>query len=144
MANEKTLAIVKPDAVRKGVIGEIIQKMEEANLKPLAIKMLHLSKQRAEGFYQVHKEKAFFSDLVAFMSSGPVVVCCLEGENGVAKWREAMGATDPSQAKEGTIRFDYGTDIQNNAVHGSDALDTARFEVSYFFEPEELLNYEWD
>lgn len=144
MAVEKTLAIIKPDAVRKGVIGEIIQRMEEANLRPAAIKMIHLSNQKAEGFYAVHKDKGFFSDLVGFMTSGPVVVVCLVGENGVAKWRDAMGSTDPVSAKEGSIRRDYGSDIQNNAVHGSDGNDTAKFEVSYFFEPEEVFNYEWD
>ncbi len=144
MSLERTLAIIKPDAVKRGVIGEIIQKMEEANLKPLCIKMLHLSRERAEGFYTVHKERPFFRDLVNFMISGPVVVFCLEGENAVAKWRAVMGATNPDQAESGTIRRDYGNDIQCNAVHGSDGSDTARTEIGFFFESAELLNYEWD
>lgn len=143
MAIERTLAIVKPDAVEKGVIGEIIQKMEEGNLKPIAMKMLKLDKTRAEGFYAVHKDKPFFGDLVTFVTSGPVVVMCLEGENAIAKWREVMGVTNPDEAAEGTIRKDYGTDIQCNVVHGSDSLDTAKFEVGYFFEAGELLSYEW-
>lgn len=143
MSVERTLAIVKPDAIEKGVIGEIIQRMEAANLKPIGVKMLYLDSARAEGFYAVHKGKPFFSDLVRFMCSGPIVVLCLEGENAIAKWRVTMGATNPDVAEPGTIRKDYGTDIQCNAVHGSDSKDTAHFEVAYFFESNELFSYEW-
>ncbi len=143
MGIERTLGIVKPDAVEKGVIGEVIQRMEAANLKPIGLKMLYLDSARAEGFYAVHKNKPFFSDLVRFMCSGPVVVMCLEGENAIAKWRATMGATNPDVAETGTIRKDYGTDIQANAVHGSDGADSAQFEVSYFFEQSELFSYEW-
>lgn len=143
MAVERTLAIIKPDAVQKGVIGEVIQKMEEANLKPVGIKMLQLTKDRVEGFYAVHKDRPFFGDLVKFMASGPVVVFCLEGTNAIANWRKVMGATNPDQAEAGTIRQDYGTDIQCNAVHGSDSPQTAAFEVGYFFEAAELVTYDW-
>jgi nucleoside-diphosphate kinase len=143
MAVQRTLAIIKPDAVQKGVIGEIVEKMEEANLQPIALKMIHLDRARAEGFYAVHKEKPFFNDLVAFMASGPIVVFCLEGENAIAKWRATMGATNPDQAEPGTIRQDYGTDVQNNAVHGSDGKETAQSEIGYFFEQNELFSYEW-
>ncbi|MBI2343027.1 MAG: nucleoside-diphosphate kinase [Deltaproteobacteria bacterium] len=143
MALERTLAIIKPDAIQKGVIGEIIQKMEEANLKPIGIKMLHLDHARAEAFYAVHKEKAFFADLVNFMASGPIIVLCLEGENGVAKWRVTMGATNPDQAADGSLRKDYGSDVQCNAVHGSDGPDTAQFEINFFFEQNDLYAYEW-
>lgn len=143
MANEKTLAIVKPDAVAKGVIGEIIQKIEEVNLKPVAIKMMHMDAAKAEGFYAVHAERPFFGELVSFMTSGPCVVMCLEGENAISTWRATMGATNPDEAEAGTIRKDYGSDIQNNAVHGSDAPETAAFEVGYFFEANEVCDYEW-
>jgi nucleoside-diphosphate kinase len=143
MGVERTLAIIKPDAVEKGVIGEIIQKIEEANLKPIGLKLLHLDNARAQGFYAVHDDKPFFKDLVGFMTSGPVVILCLEGEKAIAKWRATMGATNPDQAESGTIRKDYGSDIQCNAVHGSDASDTASFEVSYFFDQSELFSYEW-
>ena len=143
MATERTLAVIKPDAMEKGIVGTLIQRMEEANLQPIGIKMLKMDKKRAEGFYAVHKDKPFFGDLVKFITSGPVVVLCLEGENAIAKWREVMGATNPDEAAEGTIRKDYGADIQCNAVHGADAADTAAFEVGYFFESNELLTYEW-
>lgn len=143
MAVERTLAIIKPDALEKGIIGDVIQRMEEHNLKVIGGKMLKLTKEKAEGFYAVHKGKPFFNDLVKFMSSGPCFVLCLEGDGAIAKWREVMGATDPEQAAEGTIRSDFGTNIQCNAVHGSDAPDTAKFEVGYFFEPHELVKYEW-
>lgn len=143
MAVERTLAIIKPDAVEKGVIGEIIQRMEENNLKIVAMKMLHIDKKRAEEFYAVHKGKPFFESVTSFMASGPCVVMVLEGPNGIAKWREVMGVTDPEQAAEATIRRDFGTDIQSNAVHGSDSPETAKFEINFFFEPHEILQYEW-
>lgn len=143
MAIETTLAIIKPDAVTKGVIGEIMNRIEAHELKIVGIKMLQLNKKKAEGFYAVHKEKPFFGPLVEFVTSGPVVVLALEGDNAIKKWRDVMGPTDSTAAPAGTIRGDYGTDIQNNAVHGSDAPETARFEVSYFFEPHELVKYEW-
>ena len=143
MAVEQTLAIIKPDAMEKGVIGEIILRSEEANLKMTACKMLHLDKPRAEGFYAVHKEKPFFSGLIKFITSGPCIVMVLEGENAIEKWRKTMGVTDPEQAEEGTIRKDFGTNIERNAVHGSDATETAAFEVPYFFENSEIVNYEW-
>lgn len=143
MAVEKTLAIIKPDALEKGVLGEIIQRTEESNLKVVAMKMIHMDKQRAEGFYAVHRGKPFFDSVTSFMSSGPSVVMVLEGENAIKKWRETMGATDPEQAADGTIRKDFGSDIQSNAVHGSDASDTARFEMGYFFEQHEIVQYDW-
>lgn len=143
MTLEQTLAIIKPDAMEKGVIGEIILRAEEVNLKMIGCKLLHLDKKRAEGFYAVHKGKPFFDSLVKFMSSGPSLVFVLEGENAIDKWRETMGVTDPEKAADGTIRKDFGTSIERNAVHGSDAQDTAKFEVSYFFEPHDLVSYEW-
>ncbi len=143
MAKERTLAIIKPDAVQKGVIGEVMNRIEAHELKIVAIKMLQLDTARAKGFYAVHKDKPFFAPLVEFMTSGPVVAMALEGEGAIAKWREVMGPTDSAKAPEGAIRGDYGTDIQSNAVHGSDATDTAKFEVSYFFEPHEIVSYEW-
>ena len=143
MAVERTLAAIKPDALEKGVIGEILQRAEEANLKMVGCKMLKLDKKRAEGFYAVHKGKGFFDSLVTFMTSGPSLIFVLEGENAIAKWREAMGVTNPEEAAEGTIRKDFGASIERNAVHGSDAPETAKFEVSYFFEPHEILSYEW-
>lgn len=143
MAEERTLGIIKPDAVQKGVIGSIMNRIEENELKIVGIKMLQLDKKRAEGFYAVHKAKPFFAPLVEFITSGPVVIMVLEGQEAVKKWRDVMGPTDSTKAAEGTIRGDYGTDIQCNAVHGSDAPETAKFEVGYFFEPHEILNYEW-
>lgn len=144
MAAERTLAIIKPDAMTKGVIGQFINRIEENGLKVVAMRMQQLTKDKAEGFYAVHKDKPFFGDLVKFMTSGPVVVMCLEGKDAIAKWRTVMGATDPAKAAEGTIRADFGTDIQCNASHGSDAPETAKFEVAYFFEPTDLVKYEWD
>ena len=143
MALEKTLAIIKPDALEKGVIGEICKRIEEGGLKIVGMKMLQLTPKRAEGFYAVHQGKPFFASLVKFMSSGPGVVMCLEGENAIKRWRDLMGATDPEKAAAGTIRKDFGTNIERNATHGSDASDTARFEVAYFFESGELVHYEW-
>jgi len=139
MAKELTLSIIKPDAVRKGVIGGCLAKLEEAGLRIAATKMVHLSREQAEAFYAVHKERPFYGSLVEFMTSGPVVVSALEGDNAIAKNREVMGATDPAKADEGTIRKLYGANIENNAVHGSDAPDTAKTEVAFFFEPSELV-----
>jgi nucleoside-diphosphate kinase len=143
MAIERTLSIIKPDGVEKGVIGKIITRFEEHALKPVGIRMQHLSRQEAEGFYAVHKERPFFKDLCAFMTSGPVVVMVLEGENAVAKNRELMGATDPKKAAAGTIRADFARSIDANTVHGSDSLENARIETGYFFRATEQFAYEW-
>ncbi len=133
MAVERTLSIIKPDAVAKNVIGEIYSRFEKGGLKIVAARMAHLSQAEAEGFYAVHKERPFFKDLVKFMTSGPVMVQALEGENAIAKNRELMGATDPKKADKGTIRADFADSIDANAVHGSDAAETARNEIAYFF-----------
>ncbi len=133
VAIEQTISIIKPDAVAKNVIGEIYSRFEKAGLKIVAAKMLHLSKEQAEGFYAVHKERPFFNDLVAFMTSGPVMVQVLEGDNAVAKNRELMGATNPKNAEPGTIRADFADSIDENAVHGSDSLENAAIEIAYFF-----------
>ena len=133
MAVERTLSIVKPDAVAKNVIGKIYTRFEEAGLKIVAARMVQLSRPEAEGFYAVHKERPFFNDLVEFMISGPVMVQVLEGENAIAKNRELMGATDPKKAEKGTIRADFADSSDANAVHGSDAPETAAVEIAYFF-----------
>jgi nucleoside-diphosphate kinase len=133
MAAERTLSIIKPDAVAKNVIGQIYARFEGAGLKIVAVRMMQLSATQAEGFYAVHRERPFFRDLVKFMVSGPVVVQVLEGENAIAKNRDLMGATDPEKAAKGTIRADFAESIDANAVHGSDAADTARTEIGYFF-----------
>lgn len=133
MAIEQTISIIKPDAVAKNVIGQIYSRFENAGLKIVAAKMVHLSQERAEGFYAVHKERPFFGDLVAFMTSGPVMVQVLEGENAVAKNRELMGATNPKNADAGTIRADFADSIDENAVHGSDSAENAAIEIAYFF-----------
>jgi nucleoside-diphosphate kinase len=133
MAIERTLSIIKPDAVAKNVIGKIYQRFEDAGLKIAAARMAHLSEREAGEFYAVHRERPFFKDLVAFMTSGPVVVQVLEGENAIAKNRELMGATDPKKAAPGTIRADFADSIDANAVHGSDAPGTAAAEVAFFF-----------
>ena len=133
MAIERTLSIIKPDAVAKNVIGKIYQRFEDAGLKVIAARMIHLSKADAEGFYAVHKERPFFKDLVSFMISGPVMVQALEGEGAILKNRDLMGATDPKKAVAGTIRADFADSIDANAVHGSDAADTAKVEIAYFF-----------
>lgn len=138
MTIERTLSIIKPDAVAKNVIGEIYSRFEKGGLRIVAAKMLHLSREQAEGFYAVHKERPFFKDLVDFMISGPVMVQALEGEGAVAKNRDIMGATNPKNAAEGTIRADFAANIDENAVHGSDAAETAAVEIAYFFKPEEL------
>ena len=138
MAIERTFSIVKPDAVAKNHIGEIYARFEKAGLKIVAAKMLHLSREQAEGFYAVHKERPFFNDLVEFMISGPVMVQVLEGEDAVLKNREIMGATNPKEAAPGTIRADFASSIDENAVHGSDAQETAAQEIAYFFETSEI------
>ena len=132
-AVERTFSIIKPDAVAKNVIGEIVARFEKAGLKVVASRMTHLSRAEAEGFYAVHKARPFFKDLVEFMISGPVVLQVLEGENAIQKNRDLMGATDPKKAEKGTIRADFAQSIDANAVHGSDAPETARTEIAYFF-----------
>ncbi len=138
MAVERTLSIIKPDAVANNVIGSIYSRFEQAGLRIIAAKMLQLSRAQAEGFYAVHKERPFFDDLVDFMVSGPVMVQVLEGEAAINKNREVMGATDPSKAEAGTIRADFATSIDENAVHGSDGPDTAKTEIAYFFGADEI------
>ena len=138
MAIERTLSIIKPDAVAKNVIGEIYTRFEKADLKVVAARMMHLSKEQAEGFYAEHKERPFFNDLVSFMTSGPVMVQVLEGENAVLTNRDLMGATNPADAAAGTIRADFAQSIDENAVHGSDSVESAAREVAYFFATEEL------
>lgn len=133
MAIERTLSIIKPDAVAKNVVGEIYSRFEKAGLKIAAAKFVHLSRAQAEGFYAEHKERPFFNDLVEFMTSGPVMVQVLEGEGAVLKNRDLMGATNPKEAEAGTIRADYASSIDANAVHGSDAVESAKREISYFF-----------
>ncbi len=133
MANERTLAIVKPDAVKRNVIGEIIRRAEAGGLRVAAARFLHLDRRDAEGFYAVHRERPFFGSLTAYMSSGPVMVLVLEGEGAIATWRGLMGATDPAKADAGTIRKDLGLNVEQNATHGSDAPETARTEIAYFF-----------
>lgn len=136
---ERTLSIIKPDAVAKGVIGKILDRFESNGLRVAALKKLHLNKAQAGDFYAVHKERPFFKDLVEFMTSGPVVVSVLEGDNAVAKNRELMGATNPKEAKAGTIRADFAQSIDANAVHGSDSLDNAKIEIEFFFKNDEIL-----
>ncbi len=138
MAIERTISIIKPDAIGKNVIGEIYSRFEKGGLKVIAAKMKHLSKSDAEGFYAVHKERPFFGDLVGFMTSGPVMIQVLEGENAVSKNRELMGATNPSDADAGTIRADFAQSIDENAVHGSDSAENAKIEMDYFFNEDEV------
>lgn len=133
MALERTLSIIKPDAVAKNVVGEIYSRFEKAGLKVVAARMKHLSRQEAEGFYAVHRERPFFNSLVEFMSSGPVMIQALQGDNAVLKHRNLMGATNPRDAAKGTIRADFADSIDANAVHGSDSLDNAAIEIAYFF-----------
>ena len=140
MAVERTLSIVKPDAVKKNAIGQIIARFERAGLRVAAARMMHLSRAEAEGFYAVHRERPFFRDLVDFMISGPVLVQVLEGEDAIAKNRELMGATDPKKAAKGTIRADLADSIDANAVHGSDGAQTARTEIAYFFPAGEVFS----
>jgi nucleoside-diphosphate kinase len=143
MAIERTFSILKPDALQSGVIGKVLAKFEEAGLKPVAMKMVQLTKAQAEEFYGIHKERGFFKDLISFMTSGPVIVQVLEGENAVAKNREVMGATNPKNADEGTIRRSFAKSIDANTVHGSDSAENAKIEIAYFFAGSELVKYDW-
>ena len=139
MTLERTLSIIKPDGVEKNLIGEVYRRFEQAGLRIVAARMMHLTRAQAEGFYAVHKARPFFADLCKFMTSGPVVVQVLEGENAVAKNREVMGATNPANAAEGTIRKLFAESIEANSVHGSDSVDNARIEIAYFFAGYELV-----
>jgi nucleoside-diphosphate kinase len=137
---QETLAIIKPDGVARGLIGEVIRRIESHGLKVKAMKMVHLSKKEAEGFYAVHRERPFFGSLTSFMSEGPVVLMILSGENAIQAWRDLMGATDPAKSAPGTIRREFGLSIERNTTHGSDAPETAAFETSYFFSRMEACN----
>ncbi len=139
MAIEQTFSIIKPDAVERNLIGDILKMIEESGLKIKATKMIHMDRAKAEGFYAVHSERPFFGELVDFMISGPVVVSCLEGENAIQAYRDLMGATNPADAAEGTIRKRFALSLQNNSCHGSDAPETAKTEVAYFFNDDELV-----
>jgi nucleoside-diphosphate kinase len=139
MATEKTFSIIKPDATRRNITGKVVDRLEQAGLRVVASKRIHMSREQAEGFYAVHKERPFFNDLCTFMTSGPVVVQVLEGENAVAKNREVMGATNPKDAAPGTIRADFAESIEANSVHGSDAAETAAQEIKYFFTDAEIV-----
>ena len=135
---ERTFAIIKPDAVKKGSAGKILARIEEAGFRVCALRMIHMSKRDAEGFYYVHRERPFFGGLTDFMSSSPCIVMCLEAPGAIKKWRDLMGATDPAKAEAGTLRKEFGASIDNNATHGSDAPETAAFELGYFFRGMEL------
>ena len=137
---ERTLSIIKPDGAERGLIGEVIKRLEANNLNIVAMKMVFMTKAQAEGFYAVHKERPFFESLTAFMSSGPAIVMVLEGDNVIARYRELMGATNFEDAAEGTIRREFATDIEKNVVHGSDAPETAAFEIAYFFNSFEIID----
>ena len=136
---ERTLSIIKPDGVRRGIVGEVIKRIEKSGLKIIASKMIHMTRQETEGFYAVHREKPFFNSLTAFMSSGPCLVMVLEGENAISHYRNLMGATNYKEAAEGTIRREFATDIEKNVVHGSDARETAAYEIGYFFSGLEII-----
>ena len=139
MATERTFSIIKPDATRRNLTGAVTKMLEEAGLRVVASKRIHMTRQQAEGFYGVHRERPFFNDLVTFMTSGPVVVQVLEGENAVARNREVMGATNPANAEEGTIRKTHAESIEANSVHGSDSAENAKIEIDFFFKPEEIV-----
>jgi nucleoside-diphosphate kinase len=139
LAIERTFAIIKPDAVKRGVAGDILSRIHKAGFAIVAIKSMRLTQVEAEGFYAVHRERGFFGELTAFMSSGKIIAMVLEAEGGIARWRDTMGATDPAKAAPGTIRRDFGTSIQNNCTHGSDAPETAAFEIGYFFAGHDLI-----
>ena len=141
MATERTLSIIKPDAVAKGHIGAILSRFEQAGLRVVAADMQHMTVEQAQQFYAIHKDRSFFQELVSFMTTGPVLVTVLEGNNAVAANREIMGATDPKQAAPGTIRADFAESIDENAVHGSDSLDNATTEIAFFFKPQEICKY---
>ncbi len=136
---ERTLSIIKPDAVERGLIGEVVKRLEQNDLNIVAMKLIHMTKEQAQGFYAVHRERPFFDSLTDFMCSGPAVVMVLEGDNVIARYRELMGATNYEEAAEGTIRKEFATDIEKNVVHGSDATETAAFEISYFFNRFEIV-----
>ncbi|HSH42468.1 MAG TPA: nucleoside-diphosphate kinase [Arenicellales bacterium] len=138
MAVERTLSIIKPEAVARNIIGEIYSRFEKAGLRIVAARMMHLSEEQAKKFYEVHKDRPFYNDLVAYMQSGPVMVQVLEGENAIARNREIMGATNPAEAAEGTIRADFAESVEENAVHGSDAPETAKAEIAFFFNEDEI------
>ena len=138
MGTEKSLSIIKPEAVERRLIGEIVRRLEGTGLRIVAAKLLHLDLEKARAFYAVHRERPFYSSLTEYIASGPIFVSVLEGENAISKNREIMGATDPSKAAAGTIRRQWGTDVEKNAVHGSDAPETAAWEISFFFQPEEI------
>jgi nucleoside-diphosphate kinase len=137
---ERTLSIIKPDAVKRGLIGEVVKRLEQNQLNIVAMKMIYMTKDQAKGFYAVHQQRPFFESLTDFMCSGPAVVMVLEGDNVIARYRELMGATNYEEAAEGTIRREFATDIEKNVVHGSDAPETAAFEISYFFNSFEIVN----
>ena len=137
---DRTLSIIKPDGVKSGVIGEVVKRLEERHINIVAMKMIYMTKKQAEGFYAVHRERPFFGSLTDFMSSGPAVVMVLEGEGVIAQYRKLMGATNFEEAEEGTIRRDFATDIEKNVVHGSDAPETAAFEINYFFNSFEIVS----
>jgi len=137
---ERTLSIIKPDGVKRNLIGEVVKRLEESGINIAAMKMIYMTKNQAEGFYAVHRERPFFGSLTDFMSSGPAVVMVLEGEGVIAKYRKLMGATNFEEAEEGTIRRDFATDIEKNVVHGSDAPETAEFEINYFFNSFEIVS----
>ena len=139
MAIERTLAIIKPDAVGRGLTGEILSRIHKAGFQIIAVKSMHLTRKEAEGFYAVHRERGFFSELTEFMSSGKVVVLALEAEGAILKWRETMGATDPAKADSGTIRKEFGASIEQNAIHGSDSDENANIEIAFFFAESELI-----
>jgi len=141
MAIERTLSIIKPDGLEKAAIGRIVARFEEQGLKPVAMRLTHLSQRQAEGFYAVHRARPFFRDLVTFMTSGPVVLMVLEGENAIQRNRDIMGATNPANAAAGTIRKDFATDVEKNTVHGSDSAETAKTEIAYFFPETEIHSY---
>src|SRR5260370_20568167 len=141
MALQRTLSIIKPDGLEKGIIGKVLTRFEDHGLKPVAMRMQFLSRREAEGFYAVHKERPFFKDLVNFMTSGPVVLMVLEGQNAIAKNREIMGATNPANAAPGTIRKDFATDVEKNTAHGSDSEENAEMEIAYFFRQTDIVHY---
>jgi nucleoside-diphosphate kinase len=143
MAIERTLSLVKPDGLEKGVVGKLIARFEEHGLKPVGMKLVRLTQAQAEGFYAVHRQRPFFGSLVQFMTRGPILAMVLEGESAVQKNRDIMGATDPAKAAAGTIRKDFATDVEQNTVHGSDSAENAAVEITYFFNQLELLPYAW-
>ncbi|MDQ3265053.1 MAG: nucleoside-diphosphate kinase [Myxococcota bacterium] len=143
MATERTLSIIKPDGLEKGIIGKVVSRFEEKGLKPVAMRMHHLSQKEAEGFYAVHAARPFFKDLVTFMTSGPVLLMVLEGENAILANREIMGATNPANAAAGTLRKDFATNVEKNTVHGSDSAENAKNEIAYFFRETEVQKYDW-